>query len=235
MYALILVGGRGERLRPLTDDAPKPMVAVCGKPILEHIVSWLKAGGIEDIMFLAGYRWQLVQKHFQDGADYGFRAHYSIEDFPLGRGGAIKQGMARLPVSKEPVLVMNGDIITDMSIRELLSQHERESRSKSCLLATIMTTRFRSPYGIVDLDDAGMVIGFREKPGLPFWVNGGVYVFSRDMEEHLPERGDHEDKFHNLAASGTLASYRFEGYWSSIDSFKDLREVEDHLSGAVSS
>jgi NDP-sugar pyrophosphorylase family protein len=234
MYALILVGGRGERLRPLTDDAPKPMVLVCGKPILEHIVSWLKAGGIEDIMFLAGYRWQLVEKHFGDGAGHGFRAHYSIEDSPLGRGGAIKQGMARLPMSKEPVLVMNGDIITDVAINDLLSQHEKDSRSNPGHLATIMTTRFRSPYGIVDLNEAGMVTGFQEKPFLPFWINGGVYVFSRAMEGYLPEKGDHEDKFHDLAAAEALAAYRFEGYWRSIDSFKDLREAEDHLSGVLS-
>ncbi|MDA1128519.1 MAG: nucleotidyltransferase family protein [Chloroflexi bacterium] len=89
MFALILAGGLGERLRPLTDKIPKPMVRVCGRPILAHQIDWLKAGGVTDVVFLAGYCWQAIQNHFGDGQDFGIRAHYSVEDSPLGRGGAV--------------------------------------------------------------------------------------------------------------------------------------------------
>ena len=98
MYALILAGGKGERLRPLTDTLPKPMVPVCGKPILEHQVEWLKRGGVTDVVFLAGYRADAIQEHFGDGSAFGINAHYSVEDSPLGRGGAIKAGLDRKSV-----------------------------------------------------------------------------------------------------------------------------------------
>ena len=112
MYALVLAGGRGERLRPLTDTTPKPMVPLLGKPILWHQVEWLKKGGVTDIVFLAGYRWEAIKEFFGDGSAYGFRAHYSVEDSPLGRGGAIRKGMSLVPEEEERVVVTNGDIIT---------------------------------------------------------------------------------------------------------------------------
>ena len=84
MFALILAGGKGERLRPLTDTIPKPMVPICGKPILEHQVNWLKSGGVTDVIFLGGYRWEAIKDHFGDGNDFGITAHYSLEDSPLG-------------------------------------------------------------------------------------------------------------------------------------------------------
>ena len=97
MYALILAGGQGERLRPLTDNLPKPMVPVAGKPILAHQVAWLKKAGVTDVVFLAGYLWQAIEDYFGDGQAFGIHAHYSLEDSPLGRGGAIRQGMSLVP------------------------------------------------------------------------------------------------------------------------------------------
>ena len=233
MYALILAGGRGERLRPLTDSVPKPMVQVCGKPILHHQVAWLKAGGVTDVVFLAGYRWEVIQDYFGDGAAVGVRVHYSIEDAPLGRGGAIRQAMAQLPPLADPLVVTNGDVITGMSLNSLVAQYHEELRRNPHHLATIMLVPFQSPYGIVDLDDADRVVGFREKVELPFWINAGVYVLSRHLEEYLPALGDHEtETFPALAQGGRLSAYRFRGYWSSIDSFKDLKEAEERLEQA---
>ena len=85
MYALILAGGKGERLRPLTDSVPKPMVPVCDKPILLHQVEWLRLIGVTDVVFLVGYRWQIIQDFFGDGSEFGIQAHYSVEDSPLVR------------------------------------------------------------------------------------------------------------------------------------------------------
>ena len=134
MYALILAGGKGERLRPLTDSLPKPMVPVCGKPILEHQVEWLKAGGVTDVVFLAGYRWEAINDHFGDGEDFGINAHYSVEDSPLGRGGAIKMGYSKVPETEDTVAVLNGDIITTETLDNLSARHrERRSENKSHL------------------------------------------------------------------------------------------------------
>lgn len=230
MYALILAGGRGERLRPLTDNAPKPMVPICTKPILWHQVQWLKRGGITDIIFLAGYKWEVIRDFFDDGSSHGFRAHYSVEESPLGRGGAIRKGMAMVPEHESCVVVTNGDIITAEGLDGIVDTYGRRREANAAHQATVMVVPFVSPYGLVETDDHGNVEGFREKAELPYWINGGIYVFSRAIEGLLPELGDHEDStFPDLAAQGNMSALRSRAFWRSVDSFKDLREAEDYL------
>ena len=214
----------------MTDAVPKPMVQVAGQPILHHQARWLMAGGVTDLVFLAGYSWEVIRDYFGDGSAFGFRAQYSIEDTPLGRGGAIRKGMECVPLSEDPVVVVNGDIVTDMMVRELLARYRDDLGRNPQHLATIAVVPFQSPYGIVDVGEADRVLGFREKVELPFWINAGVYVLARAVEAGLPELGDHEtETFPALAAAGQLTAYRFTGYWRSVDSFKDLREAEEHL------
>ena len=232
MYALILAGGRGERLRPLTDTVPKPMVPLSGKPILWHQVQWLKRGGVTDVVFLAGYRWQAIKEFFGDGSGEGFRAHYSVEDTPLGRGGAIRKGMGLVPPEEDQVVVANGDIITAESLQSILQEHRRKREAYEGFLATIMVVPFHSPYGTVDVDGEGYVQRFIEKAELPYWINAGIYVFSRDIEKLLPDLGDHETlTFPDMAAEGKLGALRSRAFWRSVDSFKDLGEAEEYLEG----
>ena len=231
MYAMILAGGKGERLRPLTDNVPKPMVHLCGKPILQHQIEWLKEGGVTDVVFLAGYLWDTIQDYFGRGSGFGFNAVYSVEDSPLGRGGAIKKGYALVPPDEETVVVLNGDIVTDERLDLILARHrERKSRDAS-LLATLLVVPMVSPYGLVDIDAADEVTGFREKVELPHWINGGVYVFDRAIFCGFPDLGDHEvETFPQLAQEGRIAAFKTRSFWTSIDSFKDLREAEEHMS-----
>ena len=215
---------------PLTDTVPKPMVPVCGKPILSHQVEWLKTAGVSDIVFLAGYRWESIEDFFGDGSRYGFRAHYSTEDFPLGRGGAIRKGMDLVPKNERYVVVTNGDVITRESIDNLVAGFLSKLNSNPALKATVMVVPFASPYGLLDINSQDDVEGFREKAELPYFINAGIYVFSRDIEESLPELGDLETStFPALAAEGQMAAYRSRAFWRSVDSFKDLREAEEHL------
>ena len=231
MYALILAGGKGERLRPLTDSLPKPMVPVCGKPILAHQVEWLKAGGVTDVVFLAGYRWESIKDYFGDGKNFGINAHYSIEDSPLGRGGAIKQGFPMVPDTEETVAVMNGDTITSETLNNLTARHRERRSANRSHLATIMVVPMVSPFGLVDLDDAGTVTGFREKVEMEHWINAGIYLFERSIAPQLPDLGDHEtETFPRLAEAGQLAALRSRCFWRGVDSFKDLQEAEEHLS-----
>jgi NDP-sugar pyrophosphorylase family protein len=230
LYALILAGGKGERLRPLTDTLPKPMVPVCGKPILEHQVEWLKAGGITDVVFLAGYRWGAIKDHFGDGRAFGINAHYSLEESPLGRGGAIKAGLPQVPSSEDTVAVLNGDIITDETLDCLSAYHQERKSANENHLATIMVVPMVSPYGLVDMDSSGTVTGFREKVEMEHWINAGIYLFDRAIAEELPELGDHEtETFPRLAQAGQLAAMRSRNFWRSVDSFKDLSEAEAHV------
>jgi NDP-sugar pyrophosphorylase family protein len=232
MYALILAGGMGERLRPLTDTVPKPMVPLHGKPILQHQVEWLKTVGVTDVVFLVGYRWQIVQDFFGDGSEFGIRALYSVEDSPLGRGGAIRQGFAHVPEEVESVMVLNGDIITDETPQSIVGRFQQKLSQDSAHLATIMVVPMVSPYGLVDIDEQDTVVGFREKVELPFWINAGIYVFDRRIVAELPSLGDHEtESFPRLAQEGKVSTLKSRAFWRSVDSFKDLREAEEHLGG----
>ena len=230
MYTLILAGGRGERLRPLTDTLPKPMVPLCEKPILWHQVQWLHQAGVTDIAFLAGYRWQTIQDYFGDGGDFGFHAHYSVEESPLGRGGAIRQGFSQIPAETESVMVLNGDIITSENPTELLAAFRNRQVRNSNHLASIMVVPMVSPYGLVDLNSGDDVVGFREKVEMAQWINAGIYVFDRRIFDLLPELGDHEtETFPTLAKAGQISALRSRAFWRSVDSFKDLKEAEEYL------
>ncbi len=230
MYALILAGGKGERLRPLTDTLPKPMAPVGGKPILERQVEWLKDGGVEGVVFLAGYRWEAIRDYFGDGSSFGISVEYSIEDSPLGRGGAIKQGYPLAPEGDEPLVVTNGDIITRQPLAEIIEFHRESPARRNGPAVTLLAVPMVSPYGLVDMDTTGSVVGFREKVELPHWINGGVYVFDREVFPWFPDWGDHEvDTFPRLAQAGRIAAFRTRSFWTSIDSFKDLREAEEFI------
>jgi NDP-sugar pyrophosphorylase family protein len=230
MYALILAGGKGERLRPLTDTLPKPMVPLHGKPILQHQVEWLSGVGVTDVVFLVGYRWEIVKDHFGDGGKFGIRAHYSVEDSPLGRGGAIRQGFDQVPEEEESVMVLNGDIVTDETPQAVVERYRRKLSEDPSHLATIMVVPMVSPYGLVDTDDSDTVVGFREKVELPYWINAGIYIFDRRIVAELPALGDHEiEAFPRLAQEGKISTLKSLAFWRSVDSFKDLREAEEHL------
>ena len=232
MYALILAGGKGERLRPLTDTMPKPMVPLDGKPILWRQVRWLRAAGVTDVVFLVGHLAKVVKDYFGDGREHGIRAHYSCERVPLGRGGALRQGMALLPPGDAPVIATNGDIVTDASLAELLADYEARRIANPAHLASILTVPMTSPYGIVDTDSAGLVRDFREKAPLPYTVNGGVYVLHPAIRELLPEVGDHETAtFPELAAAGRMSAVLTGAFWRSVDSPKDLQDASEFVAG----
>ena len=232
MYALILAGGKGERLRPLTDTVPKPMVPVNGEPILVHQMRWLRSAGVTDFVFLVGYLGHLVEEYFGDGTEFGIRAHYSREQSPLGRGGALKKGLSMLPPAGKPVIVTNGDVVTDAAIHELTADFEVRSMQNPSHMATILTVPMVSPYGIVDTDSAGRVCQFREKAALPYMINGGLYVLNPAIKDLLPDVGDHETKtFPELATMGRMSAVQTDKFWRSVDSLKDLSDVESHLAG----
>ena len=225
MYALVLAGGKGERLRPLTADRPKPMILLAGKPILEYHLTWLRQNGVTHAVLLCGYRADVIKDYFGDGRRWGLSIEYSVEDEPLGRGGAFKLAFGRVPKREELVIGTNGDIISNQPLPLVLRAH-RSSRA----VATIMLTPLVSPFGIAHVARDGRIRHFDEKPRLPYWVNAGLYVFSRPFFDLLPDLGDHEDTaFPLLAERGQLRAYRSRAYWRAIDTMKDLTEASKEL------
>lgn len=222
---IVLAGGKGERLRPHTEDRPKCMIPVMGKPLLGFTLQWLSTYGYEDVYLTCGYRHEAIKDHFGDGAKLGIKIRYIIEDEPLGRGGAIKKAMSSMAELNEPVLAINGDIVTNLNLNQLAQKH-----NSSDVLATIVTVPLRSPYGVVDIAPNGAVAGFREKPELPFWINSGVYLLSPSLCPLLPDAGDHEDQtFPQLAEDGKLATYSSRDFWRTVDTVKDLGELRVEL------
>lgn len=218
---IILAGGKGERLRPHTENLPKPMVPLMGSPLLLHNVRWLVSNGYKRITICCGHLHEVITEFFGNGAKYGAEISYHIEREPLGRGGAFKGAMKEIGPTKEPILALNGDIFTNLKLYDLVQKH-----NQSDAIATLVSVPLQSPYGIVDIDDDGLVSGFREKPELPFWINAGIYVFNPEIINLLPDKGDHEElTFPRLAQDGRLNSYRTKAFWRAVDTVKDLTEL----------
>jgi NDP-sugar pyrophosphorylase family protein len=224
MHALVIAGGEGQRLRPLTDDRPKGMVAVAGKPILQHQVEWLRENGVTHAVVACGYRHEAIQDYFGDGSRFGLSIDYSIEATPLGRGGALKLAYRQVPLDADPIIATNGDNVHTQRLAPMIRQHQQTGA-----VATLLLMQLRSPYGIAR-QRGKHITGFREKPLLPHWLNAGVYVLSREFLEACPDVGDHEDRlFPELSAAGKLYAFRSKAYWKAIDTIKDLQEAEKEL------
>lgn len=225
MQAIILAGGKGERLRPFTQDRPKCMVEVLGVPLLGYQLEWLSAQGVTDVIISCGYRHEVIEQYFGSGEKWGVRLQYSVESQPLGRGGALKLAFQLLALGEDLCLATNGDVVTNVRLKPLIQAH----RQNGCL-ATVVLAPFISPYGIVEVDAEDRVVAFHEKPELPYWMNAGIYVLSREVEPLLPDQGDHEDStFPRLAQERRLGAYKSRAYWRSVDTVKDISEVSKEL------
>ncbi len=195
MKAVILAGGFGKRLRPFTDDRPKPLLEIGGKPIMEWQILWLKKFGIREFVILTGYKKETLIDWTSSNAER-LEANfiYGVENEPLGTGGALKRIRHFI---QEDFLVVNGDILTNLDVTKL--------RTMSIALVPM-----KSPYGIVEVEGE-KVTRFLEKPILfDHWINAGVYRLSPEVFEHLPDRGDLEKfTFPTLAEKGVLTAVKF--------------------------
>jgi dTDP-glucose pyrophosphorylase len=179
-WAVVMAGGRGERLRPITDSLPKPMIQVAGRPILERIVLHLVGFGIRRVFLSINYMGHVIEDHFKDGAALGCKIEYLKERTPLGTGGAL----SILPEKPEhPTLVLNGDLLTQFNLGNLLAFH-----AEGGFKATVGVHEYvhTVPYGIVD-QEGDRVTGMREKPSQAWLVNAGIYVFDPELVERVPK------------------------------------------------
>jgi len=223
MKAVILAGGLGRRLRPLTDNTPKPLLKISAKPIIVWQIEWLKRHGINEIVICAGYLREKIIRELGNGCKYNVKIGYVVEDTPLGTGGAIKNAEIFLR-NEEGFYVLNGDILTDLNPKRL-----RDIGKK--YVGAIALVQLKSPYGIVETRE-DEIVRFREKPVIEeYWINAGIYYFKPEIFKYLPEKGDIEkETFPKLAEKGLLKAVKYENiFWKSIDTHKDLQEAEKYM------
>ena len=222
MEALLLAGGKAERLGEAAQGLPKPLVPVAGFPLAEYTVARLVGAGVTRVIVAcrAGQEDAFVNALGGLGAEIVPVG----EQQPLGRGGGFRLAAAHRAESG-PVIAANGDELLDVDFDALLAQHAESGAD-----ATIVCAQVRSPFGVVDLQEDGSVTGFREAPLLEQWVNSGVYVLGEQALARFPEKGDHETTtFPELAAEGKLRGFRHTGVWLTVNTPKDLRKAEDYM------
>lgn len=178
IQAVIMAGGFGTRLQPLTNDLPKPMLPVGGRPLMEHIVKQLRVAGIQRVNVTTHYKPEKIMDHFGDGQAFDVALSYVNEDLPLGTGGAL----GLLPTPSEPTLVINGDILTDINIRAFVDYHREY---KAAMTVAVRRYEVEVPYGVIEAEECH-IKRINEKPKLTFFVNAGIYLIEPSVYELIP-------------------------------------------------
>ena len=212
MKAIILAGGRGKRLKPVTDYVPKPLVPIKNIPIIEWQIKYLKKFGIKEVIICTGYKADMIESYL-NMKKLGIKIEFSIEKSPLGTGGAIKK--AGKMINEKSFFVINGDTITNIDLRKLASKKN-----------SIAAIELRTKYGILEVE-SDKIINFKEKKEIPdTWMNAGIYHLQKEIIKKLPVKGDIEKTvFPDYAKKGLLDTIKFKNVeWFSVDSFKDMEE-----------
>ena len=217
MKAIILAGGRGKRLKPVTDYVPKPLVPIKNIPIIEWQIRYLKKFGIREVIICTGYKADMIESYLSM-KKLGMKIKFSIEKTPLGTGGAIKK--AGKLINDKSFFVINGDTITNIDLHQLASKKN-----------AIAAIELRTKYGILETE-SDKIINFKEKKEISdTWMNAGIYHLQKEVLKKLPIKGDIEKTvFPDYAKKGMLNTIKFKNVeWFSVDSFKDMEECSERV------
>ena len=218
MKAIILAGGRGKRLRPITDKIPKPLIPINNKPLIERTIKYLKKYGITEIIISSGYKSNLIEKFLKKKKKFGCDIMFSIEKTPLGTGGAIKKALRF--VDEKSFVVLNGDIVTNIDLKKILKKPN-----------TIAANELKTKFGTMDIKN-NKILKFNEKKDVTdVWMNPGIYHLSKDIEKLIPQKGSLEGiVFPKMTRKKTLETVKFKNaLWFSIDSHKDIEECSKEI------
>ncbi len=218
MKAIILAGGRGKRLRPITDKIPKPLIPINNKPLIERTIKYLKKYGVTEIIISAGYKSHLIEKFLKQKKNFGCQIIFSIENTPLGTGGAIKKAMKH--IEEDSFLVINGDIVTNIDLRKIMKKEN-----------TIAANELKTKFGTMDIK-GNKIRKFNEKKDVTnVWMNPGIYHLSKDIQKLIPKKGSLEGiVFPKMTRNKTLNTVKFKNaLWFSIDSHKDIEECSKEI------
>ncbi len=222
LSAVVMAGGFGQRLRPLTEDVPKPMLLVGDRPLLELIIERLSESGIHKVNITTHYKPEKITEHFGDGSTFGVQMSYVNEEQPLGTAGAL----GLMEESDEPLLVINGDILTQIDFRALMAYHHEHQAD---LTVAVRKYDLKVPYGVIECEGA-LVSNLREKPVMSFFVNAGVYLLQPGVRRFITngERLDMTDLIQRLLDAGRpVASFPVLEYWLDIGQLTDYEQAQE--------
>lgn len=232
MKALLLVGGEGTRLRPLTCNTVKAMVPILNRPFLEHMVSYLRNYGITDIILTLCYLPDQLEAFFGDGTSFGLNLVYVMEESPLGTAGAVKNAQQYLD---DTFLVFNGDIFTDIDLQAMLAYHRNRQAKATIALTPVLDP---SAYGVLETEPDGRVVRFVEKPkpgeAKTNLINAGIYILEPDILDWIPQNRPYMFEHHlypHLLKDG-IPVYGYAGsggYWIDIGTHDKYRQVQYDL------
>lgn len=224
LQAVIMAGGFGMRLRPLTEDLPKPMLPVGDKPLMELVIEQLRQVGIRRVNVTTHYKPGKISDYFGDGSSFGVELNYVNEDKPLGTGGSL--GLIDKPT--EPMLVINGDILTQVDFRAMLAYHQEH---QAIMTIAVRQYDIKVPYGVIECEGS-RVCSLKEKPQMHFLVNAGVYLLEPKVYEFIPN-GEHfnmTDLIQRLLDSNhTVASFPIIEYWLDIGQLADYEHAQHDM------
>ncbi len=225
--AMVMAGGFGLRLRPMTADTPKPMLPVDGKPVMEHVLNHLKQAGIRRINVTTHYRPEKITDYFGDGKAMGLDIKYVPEERPLGTGGAV----GLLEPSTEPLLVVNGDVLTGIDFSAMIDFHREHAAEM-----TVAVRRFDVPvpFGVID-SEHGYATKISEKPTLNFFVNAGIYLLQPSVQNLITpgEAFDMTDLIDRLLKAGrAVATFPIREYWLDIGQHADYERAQSEYTGS---
>jgi dTDP-glucose pyrophosphorylase/CBS domain-containing protein len=224
LQAVIMAGGLGTRLRPLTEDMPKPMLPVGGKPLMELLIEQLRQVGIRHVNVTTHYKPEKISDHFGDGSSFGVELNYVNEDKPLGTGGAL--GLIAAP--KEPLLVINGDILTKVDFRAMLAYHQEQ---RAVMTVAVKQYDINVPYGVIECEGP-RVCALKEKPQMHLLVNAGVYLLEPKVYEFIPN-GEHFNMTDLiqwlLDTDHIVASFPIIEYWVDIGQLADYEQAQNDM------
>lgn len=224
LTAVVMAGGYGKRLRPLTKDTPKPMLQVGDRPLMEHTLSQLRESGVRHISISTHFMAEKIKEHFGDGERFGVEIEYVSEDQPLGTAGAL--GLVK-PVD-QPILVINGDILTRLDFQAMLRFHNDHQAD---LTVGVQQYDLQMPYGVVQTDGP-RIVDLLEKPLYTVLVNAGIYLLSPAAHRAIPvgEPFDMTDLINTLLANGrTVVSFPIIEYWIDIGQEEDYRRAQQDV------
>lgn len=242
MKAVIMAGGQGTRLRPLTSNQPKPMIPIVGIPCMEHIVELLKRYDFTDIVVTLQFMPEEIQDYFGDGSDWGVNIRYSIEDTPAGTAGSVKMAEEQLDLQGERFLVISGDALTDADLAHLVRFHEEKNSEATMVLKSVENPL---DFGIVITEEDGRISRFLEKPawGQVFsdTVNTGIYLLEASVMDEIPDPKHDEYDFSKelfpklLGAGRPLYGYVMDEYWEDVGTLEQYASAQrDVLDGKLS-